>query len=102
MAHGLHPYEVWHDMVDHDAGVGACLNCGKPYVPHPKGASRRQYCSELCGAAYRRRRKYAERAEYRAKRLAEAASYYQQNKRSVLLKKHLRDTSHVDRKSRQE
>jgi hypothetical protein len=82
----LHPYEVWPEMADHDAGMGRCLNCDKPFFPASGGGDRRRYCSDNCAHAHRRRVRYVKDPAYRERRKAEARAYYAENKRAVLLK----------------
>jgi hypothetical protein len=73
---GLHPFEVWPDMLDAaiESVMVACPHCASPFLPVAKN---HRFCSTPCrteahrrtpaGAAAnrtRRRRGYAESAEY--------------------------------------
>jgi hypothetical protein len=42
---GVHPYELWPEMIDDDAGIRPCVECGSPFIP---GRPHQTYCGVLC------------------------------------------------------
>lgn len=85
MKAGLHPYEVWHDMADHDADdlTRECEadGCDRSFMPHPRGGGRRRFCSNAC---WERDRRARETPEEREARLAARRDYYRRNRERIL------------------
>ena len=78
---GFHPYEVWPDMAHHDADalkIECACGCGERFIPTRKG---HKFASVACkGRAHSRefeRRRYTNDPEFRARKRAAVAAYYE-------------------------
>lgn len=82
---GLHPYEVWPEMPEHDLADASktceAPGCENTWVPNPLGGGRRRFCSNRCWQVVRRQRETPERRE---ERLAKRRAYYEANRQKVL------------------
>jgi hypothetical protein len=76
---GLHPYNVWPDMADHDLidTQIPCVECETPFTPTRKG---HVYCTTKCRnrrhSRERMRRLYQTDPDHRARRLAGRRALY--------------------------
>jgi hypothetical protein len=77
---GLHPFEVWPEMVGHqiEAASVVCADesCGGPFVPE---RSNQRYCSPACRKRASDRRTYRSDPARRAKKRAGRRAYYAEN-----------------------
>jgi lambda repressor-like predicted transcriptional regulator/DNA-directed RNA polymerase subunit RPC12/RpoP len=71
---GVHPYELWPDMIDHDAGAKPCEECGKPFIPT---RSTQRMCSPRCRSRRWQRNRYQNDPDWRARDVAKSRAYYE-------------------------
>lgn len=71
---GVHPYELWPDMVDHDAGVKPCEECGQPFIPN---TTRQRFCDRNCAVRQWMRNRYQSDPDWRARDIARSRAYYE-------------------------
>jgi endogenous inhibitor of DNA gyrase (YacG/DUF329 family) len=75
---GLHPYEVWPEMADHDLEDVSrpCADCGKSFIVNRDW---QRFCSTECRQRLHKRNwarnKYRTDPEYRRRRIEQAARY---------------------------
>lgn len=71
---GLHPIEVWPELVDHviEAASIPCAGCPGTFAPR---RSTQRYCTERCRLAAKARRRYRSSRDYRAQRVTYMVTY---------------------------
>jgi hypothetical protein len=81
---GVHPYEVWPEMADHDFEDASvpCANdrCEKRLIPR---TTRQRYCSRQCAKNAWMRQHYASDSDWRERRLADNRQRYEQTKDEI-------------------
>lgn len=78
----LHPFEVWPEMIEHQAAdvSKACDHCGDGFIPDRRNA---RFCSTRCyrrwWAREQRRKRYATDPTFAAAQRARRRDYYAEN-----------------------
>lgn len=88
---GLHPFEVWPDMI---AEANAeCAECGASFVPTRKG---HVYCGGNCSRRRLARIKYQSDPEHRERHLEGVRVYRAESRRARLLKQRVKYEQNAD------